>query len=199
VIPQLPTQASPRAIVRSKWQTQRELFLSDLHCLSPVLVRVHPAIGRDFLLFGEPNDMHGRRVPSLLQDLHFSAASNFHIGVSRGRRIASSGKLARDFKPSKSRHLGVRKYRFGFGITSKRNLSVRAALRFAHAFVLRAHRKRPHGCGASQDEHQFSTVECHAIGLVLTAHPAVNLSLTPHHHNAFDGSDCLHGRAVSPP
>lgn len=133
-----PPTADPSFAARNraiKMANATRTFLSDLHCLSPVPVRVHPAIGRDFLLFGEPNDMHGRRVPSLLQDLHFSAASNFHIGVSRGRRIASSGKLARDFKPSKSRHLGVRKYRFGFGITSKRNLSVRAALRFAHAFV----------------------------------------------------------------
>jgi hypothetical protein len=34
---------------------------------------------------------------------------------------------------------------------------------------------------------------------ILSAHPAVNLSLTAQHHNAFDRSDCLHGRAVSPP
>jgi hypothetical protein len=29
-----------------------------------------------------------------LHDRHFSAASSFQIGVSRGRRIASSGRLA---------------------------------------------------------------------------------------------------------
>jgi len=40
-------------------------------------------------------------------DRHFSAASSFQIGVSRGRRIASSGRLARglqamafDFEPA---------------------------------------------------------------------------------------------------
>jgi len=30
-----------------------------------------------------------------LQERHFSEASSFHIGVSRGRRMASSGRLAR--------------------------------------------------------------------------------------------------------
>src|SRR6266576_3569957 len=43
-----------------------------------------------------------------LQDRHFSDASSFQIGVSRGRRIASSGRLARvaatafDFKPAET-------------------------------------------------------------------------------------------------
>jgi hypothetical protein len=33
----------------------------------------------------------------LLHDRHFSAASSFQIGVSRGRRIASSGVPERDY------------------------------------------------------------------------------------------------------
>jgi hypothetical protein len=36
----------------------------------------------------------GGAYPPFLHDRHFNAASSFQIGVSRGRRIASSGMLA---------------------------------------------------------------------------------------------------------
>jgi len=39
--------------------------------------------------------VHGWGLAALLQDRHLSAASSFHIGVLRERRIASSGMLAR--------------------------------------------------------------------------------------------------------
>jgi hypothetical protein len=37
----------------------------------------------------------GGEYRGVLHDRHFSAASSFHIGVLRGRRTASSGRLAR--------------------------------------------------------------------------------------------------------
>jgi hypothetical protein len=63
--------------------------------LSPILiVRMHPSVRRDLALLRELDQMHGGAYRPFLHDRHFSAASSFQIGVSRGRRIASSGMLA---------------------------------------------------------------------------------------------------------
>jgi hypothetical protein len=61
---------------------------------SSTLIRMHPLIRRDLLRRGQLDHMHRRRVAPFLHDRHFSAASSFQIGVSRGRRMASSGRLA---------------------------------------------------------------------------------------------------------
>jgi hypothetical protein len=45
----------------------------------------------------------GGADPPFRQDLHFNEASSFQIRVSRGRRIASSGRLARYLQKSLNR------------------------------------------------------------------------------------------------
>jgi hypothetical protein len=62
---------------------------------SSLLIRMHPLVTGDLLSFGQLYHIHGRRISPFLQDRHFSAASSFQIGVSRGRHIASRGMLAR--------------------------------------------------------------------------------------------------------
>ena len=62
---------------------------------SALLLRMHPVIGRKpscsvSLMIRTGGEWRGVR-----HDRHFSAASSFQIGVPRGRRIASIGRLAR--------------------------------------------------------------------------------------------------------
>jgi hypothetical protein len=51
-----------------------------------ILVRVHPNVRCDLPHLGELDHMHRRRISPFLHDRHFSAASSFQIGVSRGQR-----------------------------------------------------------------------------------------------------------------
>jgi hypothetical protein len=60
---------------------------------------MHPFVRRDLPPFRQLDHAHRRGVTALPA----KDASNFQIGVSRGRRMASSGKLARVFfKPAKA-------------------------------------------------------------------------------------------------
>jgi hypothetical protein len=60
-----------------------------------IVVRMHPSVRRDLALFGQLDQVHGRQYRRVGHERHFSAASSFQIGVLRGRRIASSGRLTR--------------------------------------------------------------------------------------------------------
>jgi hypothetical protein len=61
----------------------------------PIIVRMYPRIGRDLALVRELDQCTDGEYRGVRHDRHFSAASSFQIGVSRGLRIASSDRLAR--------------------------------------------------------------------------------------------------------
>jgi hypothetical protein len=52
----------------------------------PILVWMHPLVGRHLPRLGQQSGTSGAQRP-FLHDRHFSAASSFQIGVYRGRRM----------------------------------------------------------------------------------------------------------------
>jgi hypothetical protein len=56
---------------------------------------MNPGVRGDLPLLRKPDHVHRGAYRGVLHERHLSAASSFQIGVSRGRRIASSGRLAR--------------------------------------------------------------------------------------------------------
>jgi hypothetical protein len=60
-----------------------------------LFIRMNPFIRRNFLPFSQLNHADRRHITTFPARSAFQDASSFQIGVSRGLRIASSGKLAR--------------------------------------------------------------------------------------------------------